>query len=330
MPEYFAEPDPTTQEMSAAHARSYALGAPHPQGAAAAEQPPQIPLAPVKRVQAQFNPLADGMIYLVVFLGGAVGTALRYALSLALPSPAAETGFFSAFHTATFIANMAACFIFAGLTSYMAQASWIRKRVRQLTSRGVGMGMCGGFSTLSAMVIEELTSIHGDQIGGFLFYMFASFAVGMLVAALGSWLATGFASRRSARIAAAAIASHASHAAHRRIKADPVIHIVDDSSSVFVDVQSSEPPSGDYGQPQSSASGGSGAFAGAHGAHGASGASSGAFTGAGPSAGTHTDPSVLPSGNPGAPSFEPAPITDEIPMVGDPSTGDAMEEVRRR
>ncbi|KAA8816605.1 CrcB family protein [Bifidobacterium callitrichos] len=310
MPEYFAEPDPSTQEMTAAHARSYAVAAPHPKGAAAAERPPQIPLAPVKRVQAQFNPLADGMIYLVVFLGGAIGTAMRYGLSLALPAPAAETGFFSAFHTATFIANMAACFMFAALTAYMSQASWIRKRVRQLTSRGIGMGMCGGFSTLSAMVIEELTSIHGSQIGGFLFYMFVSFAVGMLVAAAGAWLATSVASRRSARIAAGAINARAGHKAPKskrffglgdRIADDPVVHVVDDTSSVFIDVRSSTPPAGDYGQPVPAART--------------------VQTGAGAAGGV---PESMPDAT-AIPSYEPAPITDEIPMVGDPATGGTRE-----
>ena len=306
MPEYFAEPDPTTQEMTAAHARSYALAAPHPTGAAAAERPPQIPLAPVKRVQAQFNPLADGMVYLVVFLGGMVGTAMRYGLSLAMPAPAAETGFFSAFHPATFIANMAACFVFAALTAYMSQASWIRKRVRQLTSRGVGMGMCGGFSTLSAMVIEELTSIHGSQIGGFLFYMLVSFAVGMLVAAAGSWLATSLASRR-----AASIASRAADA------------------GAFDDVSPSSPPSGDYGQPVapgSSAGSGVGSGAGVSGVV-ATGVTGGRAAVTVASAGSVSAVSGLsdPSDPMIAPSFEPAPITDEIPMVGDPSTGDAHE-----
>ena len=117
------------------------------------------------------------MIYLVVFVGGCVGTGMRYGLSQLIP--AAESGAIAAsFHLATFVANMAACFIYAALTTYMSQASWIRKRIRQLTSRGVGMGMCGGFSTLSAMVIEELTSLRQGYVIGFAIYMLVSFAGG--------------------------------------------------------------------------------------------------------------------------------------------------------
>ena len=168
--------------------------------------PPKIPLAPMKRIQARFNPLADGMLYLVVFLGGAIGTGVRYALSLLMPTPIASSGFWSAFHAATFIANMLACCIFAALSTYMTQASWVRKRARQLSTRGVGMGFCGGFSTLSAMAIEELTSLRDGQIAGFAFYLLASFICGLIVAGLGVKLALMLSSRRSALVVQEAIA----------------------------------------------------------------------------------------------------------------------------
>ena len=139
-------------------------------------------------VQAKFNPLADGMLYLVVFVGGFFGTAIRYGLSLLLPNPAAPSGLLHSFHTATFIANMLACFIFAALSTYMSQAAWIRKRIRQLVSRGVGMGMCGGFSTLSAMMIEDLNSLRAENIVGFVTYTLLSFICGLIIAWLGTML----------------------------------------------------------------------------------------------------------------------------------------------
>ena len=169
---------------ASASIRGGSAGVPDASTPAADSVPPQIPLAPIKAFQPQFNPLADAMIYLVVFVGGCVGTAMRYGLSVAVPQ--AQAGAIaSSFHVATFVANMAACFVYAALTAYMSQASWIRKRVRQLTSRGVGMGMCGGFSTLSAMVIEELTSLQQERIVGFLIYTLTSFAAGLLVSWFG-------------------------------------------------------------------------------------------------------------------------------------------------
>ena len=165
--------------------------------------PPQIPLAPLKAVQPRFNPLADVMIYVVVFVGGCVGTGMRYGLSQLIP--AAESGAIAAsFHLATFVANMAACFVYAALTTYVSQASWIRKRIRQLTSRGVGMGMCGGFSTLSAMVIEELTSLRQGHIVGFAIYMLVSFAGGLAVAWYGTRLGLAACAKRQAKLVAAA------------------------------------------------------------------------------------------------------------------------------
>ena len=152
--------------------------------------PPQIPLAPFKRMQARFNPLADGMMYLVVFVGGFFGTAMRYGLSLVIPASPASSGFLHSFHLATFTANMLACCIFAMLTTYMSQASWIRKRVRQLASRGVGMGMCGGLSTMSTLALECFTAIRSGQAAAGIGYLAATFAAGLAAATFGAWAGT--------------------------------------------------------------------------------------------------------------------------------------------
>ncbi|NMM93351.1 fluoride efflux transporter FluC [Bifidobacterium oedipodis] len=287
------EPVTSTQEISAAQVRAHIT--PTPLGAAAADQPPQIPLAPIKRVQARFNPLADGMIYLVVFLGGMLGTSMRYGLSLLLPATASSSGFWQAFHIPTFIANMIACFIFAMMTSYISQASWIHKRVRQLTSRGVGMGMCGGFSTLSALAIEVLTTLQANQIAGALVYLLVSFAGGLLVAYVGARAGLRVASKRAAKVAAETLRHH-----HRHVAAGETIIVGPDPLSPggvqAVSLTTPAPPEGDFGQPQQSAA----------------------------SASSSTLP-VLPSEHDvldQPPAYEPAPITDEIPLTGDPTTGE--------
>lgn len=143
------------------------------------------------------DPLMDPLLYVVVFLGGFLGTAMRYGLSLLIPRPATETGFLSAFHTATFTANMLACFIFACLTAAMGQATWIRAHRRELVNRGVGMGMCGGFSTLSALVIEELLAWHGGNFLGVAFYEIMSFACGLTLAYAGARLGLALTARRA-------------------------------------------------------------------------------------------------------------------------------------
>ena len=64
-------------------------------------------------------------IVLVVFCGGAIGTAIRYAFA---QIPAAGS-----FHTGTFVANMLACFCYAGLTAYLAGSSRFDTRAKELT-----------------------------------------------------------------------------------------------------------------------------------------------------------------------------------------------------
>ncbi len=129
-----------------------------------------------------------------------------------------------AFHPATFIANMIATFVFALLSSYMTQAIWVRKRARQLISRGVGMGMCGGFSTLSAMMIEDITAMHNGGYWGFFLYTMLTFIAGMVVAWFGSWLGLQLTRKRSARQAVADVMrmqTRAKPAIGVRVPADP-------------------------------------------------------------------------------------------------------------
>ncbi|MCH9276505.1 CrcB family protein [Bifidobacterium amazonense] len=303
--------DPPTMEMSAAKinaASGRPIAALFGEGQPA---PPKIPLAPMKRMQARFNPLADGMIYLVVFLGGFVGTGLRYGLNLALPNPVAASGFFSAFHPSTFIANMCACFIFAALSAYMSQASWIRKRARELTSRGVGMGMCGGFSTLSAMAIEDLTSLQASEVGGFAFYTLLSFACGLFVAWGGTMLALHAAEK------------HSRKAIHDAIERGD-----------GANVARSQAPAGDYGQPVSrdgvrTAVSSNGSAANAADGHASNGGNGNAAQPNGPTVvradGTTVQLDALTASKL-VPSFEPDPVTDEIPMVADPLRGEAREQ----
>ena len=102
-----------------------------------------------------------------------------------------------AFPPATLIANLCACFIFAVLVSYMSQAVWVKKRTRQLANGGFGMGMCGGFSTLSAMMVEDITSLHSHSYLGFFLYTLFTFVAAFAIAWFGSWLGLRLARKRT-------------------------------------------------------------------------------------------------------------------------------------
>ena len=269
---------------ASASIRGGSAGVPDASTPAADSVPPQISLAPIKAFQPRFNPLADAMIYLVVFVGGCIGTGMRYGLSVAVPQ--AQAGAIaSSFHVATFVANMAACFIYAALTAYMSQASWIRKRVRQLTSRGVGMGMCGGFSTLSAMVIEELASLRQGYVVGFAIYMLVSFAGGLAVAWYGTRLGLAACAKRQAKLVAAAFASAQSGGRHAALPSAIVTAV--ENTPIAVDSPVVVPAPESAGAAESTDA----------------------------AAGTPV-PAVSTS------MIEPEPDTAEIPLVSDPFTGE--------
>ncbi|QSZ15157.1 fluoride efflux transporter FluC [Bifidobacterium longum] len=177
---------PITQAIDAVEVTHAGATAP----AANTMDPPTIPLAPMKRMQARFNPLADGLMYVVVFVGGFVGVGCRHALDMLLPSVSGTP-----FVVGTFVSNMVACFLFAMLTEFMATASWLRRRVRQVVSCGVGLGLLGGLSTMSGVMLETVEGLHERHIASALGYLAGNFAGGLLTAAAGVVLMQALLSR---------------------------------------------------------------------------------------------------------------------------------------
>ena len=171
------EPNPATQSIDI---NEVAHASVHPSGAAASKNPPQIPLAPMKRVQARFNPLADVVMYVVVFVGGFFGVGCRHVLDMLMPSVGGTP-----FVVGTFVSNMVACFLFAMLAEYMATASWLRRRVRQGVSRGVGLGFLGGLSTMSGVMLETMEGLHEQRFAAAFGYLAGSFVCGLIASAAG-------------------------------------------------------------------------------------------------------------------------------------------------
>ncbi|BDR52856.1 hypothetical protein KIM372_07630 [Bombiscardovia nodaiensis] len=118
-----------------------------------------------------------------VVIGGTLGTAIRYMFSSLPP-------FSWYFYTGTFLANMIACTAYSALASFLAGAWWIPARGKELTNRTLGMGLCGGLSTLSALAVEVLTTGREGHLWSASIYLLLSFACGLVLAALGSHLGT--------------------------------------------------------------------------------------------------------------------------------------------
>jgi len=144
----------------------------------------QTPSAPT----SHRSPVIQPDILAVVFVGGAIGTALRYAFS-SIPA----TG---DFHTGTLAANLLACFCYAGLTAFLASGvstrfgSRLGARGREYANRGLGMGLCGGLSTMSTLALECFTAIRSGDAGVGVLYLVVTFALGVLCVAIGAWAGT--------------------------------------------------------------------------------------------------------------------------------------------
>lgn len=117
-------------------------------------------------------------IALVVFCGGTIGTALRYAFA---QIPAAGN-----WHIGTLVANLLACCCYAGLTAFLAGLPRIAARRKELASRGLGMGLCGGLSTMSTLALECFTALRGGDPFNGVSYLIVTFVLGLIVAVLGA------------------------------------------------------------------------------------------------------------------------------------------------
>ena len=116
----------------------------------------------------------------VVFLGGCVGTGLRYALSTA-----SGVG---AVHVGTIAANMIACFVYATLSAWLGSSTVLKDRAREYVNRGFGMGMCGGLSTMSTLAVEEFTLLRTSAVAGAIVYCLTTFVAGFVIAYAGACL----------------------------------------------------------------------------------------------------------------------------------------------
>lgn len=132
--------------------------------------------------RANTKPFIKVDVALAVFIGACFGTGLRFALS-AIPA-------LNAFHVGTFIANMLACFMYGALTACLSGLTGMSLHKKELINRGCGMGFCGGFSTLSAFALEELTGIRSFDAAGVFAYGAATFICGLSMAYFGAKLGT--------------------------------------------------------------------------------------------------------------------------------------------
>lgn len=111
----------------------------------------------------------------VVMLGGALGSLLRYGLSVYIPA--------SSFPWATLLANIAACFIL-GMVTGLGHKQALGNSWQLL----LGTGFCGGFSTFSTFSKETWELGQHLAYWWSVAYVAASFLLGLLAFYLGLYL----------------------------------------------------------------------------------------------------------------------------------------------
>ncbi len=135
-----------------------------------------------------------GVTMLLIGLGGAVGTMVRFGIESAVP-PAAN-----GWPTATFFINISGAFILAALLEMLSlqgpDDGW-RRQIRL----GVGTGVLGGYTTYSSFMVE--TALLGGNGQYLIAFGYAAISVVLgLIAAWAGMAAVGALHRRGSGITA--------------------------------------------------------------------------------------------------------------------------------
>jgi fluoride exporter len=111
--------------------------------------------------------------FLWVGLGGAIGSMLRYAVSLLVTV--------KEFPVATFLVNMLGSFIIGAVWAFSIKEANFNNHWRLFLATGI----CGGFTTFSAFSAENLAFLQTGKYGIALVYILISIIVGLGATALG-------------------------------------------------------------------------------------------------------------------------------------------------
>jgi CrcB protein len=115
--------------------------------------------------------------FLLVGLGGAMGSVLRFGLSQWLKP--------TQFPWATFTVNIAGSFLIGLVFAVSLRNASFEQHWRLFLASGI----CGGFTTFSAFSLEGLSLLQQQKIGMYLLYVSASILLGLGATWLGYILA---------------------------------------------------------------------------------------------------------------------------------------------
>ena len=119
------------------------------------------------------------MAFIWVFIGGGIGSMLRYGISRVVP-------YAGGFPIATFMANLISSFILGYL---LAQA--FRNNLSQEYRWLLMSGLCGGFSTFSTFSAENFQLMEEGAYKLMIFYVICSVVLGIAAIFAGYFLGRG-------------------------------------------------------------------------------------------------------------------------------------------
>ena len=117
---------------------------------------------------------------LFVGCGSFLGGAARFLVAKAMP-----TGGGAGFPWATFAVNVAGCFLLGLVAGFAGRAGGIDPRLRLI----LATGFCGGFTTFSTFMDENVAFLRSGHGALFALYVAASLALGFLAVLAGHHLA---------------------------------------------------------------------------------------------------------------------------------------------
>lgn len=116
--------------------------------------------------------------FLLVGLGGAIGSMLRYAISLLITV--------KHFPYSTFIVNIAGSFIIGAVLALSLKNELFSNNWKIFLATGI----CGGFTTFSAFAAENMALLQTGKYGIAFMYITASLLLGIAAVVLGFKLIT--------------------------------------------------------------------------------------------------------------------------------------------
>jgi CrcB protein len=128
---------------------------------------------------------------LLVFAGGAAGTAVRYLLTLSVPPVAGVP-------LITFLINVTGAFVLGWLLQALALRGpdeGMRRDLRLFA----GTGVLGGYTTYSSLAVDTDGLIAAQDVGLSILYAAATIVVGAAASVAGIAVASVLARRRAAR-----------------------------------------------------------------------------------------------------------------------------------